>query len=117
VAWDLEVTDEFEQWWQVLPEEEQISVDAVLRLLEIYGSALDHPYSREVEGARHVRCLRVPHASRSMNVLYFCFPWRSHLLLLSGASTDACEHPDAAQLDRAQHTLTAYLGRCERQAS
>ena len=37
MAWEVEYTDEFEQWWNTLSEEEQISLDASVRLLEARG--------------------------------------------------------------------------------
>ena len=117
MAWDLEVTDEFEQWWMGLVEAEQVAIDAMVRLLESYGSALGPPYSVEVAAVPRLRQLRIGHERRVIDVLYFCYPWRSALVLLSGAIRDAVAHVDAGHVDRARHTLTAYLGRCERRAS
>jgi hypothetical protein len=37
MAWDVEYTDEFEQWWHSLTEKEQVVLDASVRLLEIFG--------------------------------------------------------------------------------
>jgi hypothetical protein len=34
MAWEVEYTDEFEEWWIGLDEEEQIDVDAAVGLLE-----------------------------------------------------------------------------------
>jgi hypothetical protein len=34
MAWEVEYTDEFEQWWNALSEKEQLSLDASVRLLE-----------------------------------------------------------------------------------
>jgi hypothetical protein len=33
MAWDIEYTDEFEEWWQSLTEEAQIDVDSIIGLL------------------------------------------------------------------------------------
>jgi len=38
VAWEVEFTDEFEQWWNNLSEEEQTAVAAKVRLLEEKGT-------------------------------------------------------------------------------
>jgi hypothetical protein len=117
VAWDLDVSDDFEQWWTDLHEEEQVAVDAMLRLLETFGSGLGPPYSRAVEGQPHLRELRIRHHRQDIDVLYFCYPWRSRVVLLSGAIRNAREPRDAAQREGAQNTLAAHLGVCERQAS
>ena len=45
MAWDVEYTDEFGKWWEVLSEEELISVDASVRLLEECGPALSFPHT------------------------------------------------------------------------
>jgi hypothetical protein len=37
MSWDVEYTDEFGEWWERLTEEEQISLDASVRLLEALG--------------------------------------------------------------------------------
>jgi hypothetical protein len=36
MSWTVEYTDEFEDWWIALTEEEQDSVDFVVGLLECY---------------------------------------------------------------------------------
>ena len=45
MPWDVEYTDEFELWWNRLSEEEQESVDASVRLLEVRGPELPFPHS------------------------------------------------------------------------
>lgn len=40
MSWEVEYTDEFEKWWLSLTEEEQISVDATVQLLEERGPQL-----------------------------------------------------------------------------
>src|SRR5690242_7428495 len=45
MAWEVEYTDGFEQWWNTLSEEEQISLDASVRLLEARGPYLGFPHS------------------------------------------------------------------------
>jgi hypothetical protein len=61
VAWAVEFTDEFEDWWNNLGEPEQIKVDATIRMLEEYGPDLPYPMSSGVSGSRHshMRELRV----------------------------------------------------------
>ncbi len=40
MAWDVEYTDEFENWWNELSEDEQESVTAYVGLLEERGPQL-----------------------------------------------------------------------------
>ncbi len=40
MAWQVEYTKAFETWWNGLTEEEQIELDAKVRLLEQHGPVL-----------------------------------------------------------------------------
>ncbi len=89
MAWDVEYTDEFENWWESLTEAEQESVAATVGLLEIEGPHLPFPYSSGVEGSRHghMRELRIQHAGRPYRVLYAFDPRRCAVLLIGGDKT------------------------------
>jgi hypothetical protein len=89
VSWPIEYTDQFEAWWNALNENEQVSVDASVRLLEEYGPALPYPHSSAVRSSRHgvMRELRVQHAGRPFRVLYAFDPRRAAVLLLGGDKT------------------------------
>ncbi len=43
LVWDVEVTDQFEQWWDTLSVEEQESIEAAVELLEQRGPGLGRP--------------------------------------------------------------------------
>jgi len=89
VAWDVEFTDEFGEWWESLSEEEQESVRAAVLLLRQRGPALPFPHSTKVVTSRHgvMRELRVQHAGRPYRVLYAFDPRRCAILLLGGDKT------------------------------
>ncbi|HSW01060.1 MAG TPA: type II toxin-antitoxin system RelE/ParE family toxin [Sedimentisphaerales bacterium] len=89
MAWDVEYTDEFEDWWEYLTEAEQESVAATVGLLEIEGPRLPFPYSSGVEGSRHGHMweLRIQHAGRPYRVLYAFDPRRCAILLIGGDKT------------------------------
>jgi hypothetical protein len=89
MTWNVEYTDEFEQWWQDLTEPEQESVAATVGLLEIEGPRLPFPYSSGVQASKHghVRELRVQHAGRPYRVLYAFDPRRCAILLIGGDKT------------------------------
>ena len=89
MAWEVEYTDEFGDWWAGLQEDEQESVAAYIELLETRGPQLQYPYSSAVKGSRHghLRELRVQHAGRPYRVLYAFDPRRIAVLLLGGGKT------------------------------
>jgi hypothetical protein len=89
MQWEVEYTDEFEEWWDSLSEEEQISVDASVRLLEQMGPTLGHPHSSKINGSRHahMRELRTQHDGRPFRTLYAFDPRRTAILLIGGDKT------------------------------
>ena len=84
MAWSVEATDEFESWWQSLDDEAQVSVSAVVALLEELGPDLPFPYSSAIRGSRHggLRELRIQHRGRPIRILYCFDPGRVAVLLL-----------------------------------
>lgn len=89
MAWDIEFTDEFGEWWEDLTEAAQIDVDTVVGLLEECGPNLPFPYSSGVSGSKHshMRELRIQHQGRPLRVLYAFDPNRTAILLLGGDKT------------------------------
>ncbi len=78
MSWEVEYTDEFEEWWTDLDAEEQVSVEAVVEVLAEMGPSLPFPYSSDVKSSRHgnMRELRVQHRGRPYRVLYAFDPRR-----------------------------------------
>lgn len=86
MSWEVEFTNEFGAWWQTLDENEQESVAAIVRLLQVKGPALPFPHSTDIRGSRHgrLRELRIQHAGEPYRVLYAFDPRRVAILLLGG---------------------------------
>jgi hypothetical protein len=84
--WGIEYTDLFSKWWDTLDEEEKISVDASIQLLEHFGPQLRFPHSSNIEGSKinHMRELRIQHKGKPYRVLYAFDPRRTALLLIGG---------------------------------
>src|SRR5215210_3503275 len=88
VSWAVEVTVQFERWWDGLTEDERVSIDGMIRVLERRGPVLGAPYSTQATGSRYpLRQLRVPHPGREMCVLYISQEPRLTLVLLTGTTT------------------------------
>ncbi|BDB13361.1 type II toxin-antitoxin system RelE/ParE family toxin [Acidithiobacillus ferrooxidans] len=87
--WDVEYTDEFGEWWELLTTAEQESVRASVKLLGDLGPHLGFPHSSGVLGSRHgnMRELRVQHAGRPYRILFAFDPRRCAILLLGGDKT------------------------------
>ncbi len=89
MEWDIEYTDEFEEWWDGLTEGEQESVRASVKLLGDLGPQLPFPHSSGITSSQHgnMRELRIQHAGRPYRVLYAFDPRRCAILLIGGEKT------------------------------
>jgi hypothetical protein len=87
--WQVEFTDEFEAWWNMLDEDEQESIAASVELLESIGPSLPRPHSDTVKGSKHANMkeLRTQHKGRPLRTFYAFDPRRSAILLIGGDKT------------------------------
>jgi hypothetical protein len=116
VAWEVEFTDQFEEWWNGLEETEQIKIDAAVRMLEEYGPDLPLPLSSGVNGSRHSHMgeLRVQIHGKPYRVLYAFNPKRVAILLLGGDKTGD-EHWYEIHVPRADTLYDQHLRELKRQ--
>jgi hypothetical protein len=89
VAWQVVYTEEFEEWWNELDEEEQEEISAKVELLEEHGPILPRPHSDIIVSSRHsnMKELRGRVEQRELRVLYAFDPERTALLLIGGDKT------------------------------
>jgi hypothetical protein len=89
MSWDIEHTDEFAAWWQMLGEAEQEDIAAIVTLLENRGPQLPFPFSSGVESSRHshMRELRVQSGGEPVRIFYAFDPRRTAILLIGGNKT------------------------------
>jgi hypothetical protein len=89
VAWEVEYTDEFGDWWTELTEAQQDRIAATVRLLAARGPLLPFPYSSGVVGSRHehMRELRVQSRGNPLRIFYAFDPRRTAVLLIGGDKT------------------------------
>lgn len=88
-TWEVEFTNEFENWWNQITEAEQESIEASVELLEDHGPNLRHPHSSGIESSKHqhMRELRTQHEGRPYRTLYAFDPRRTAILLIGGDKT------------------------------
>jgi len=89
LAWEVEFTDEFEEWWDTLSEAEQGKVDARVGLLIERGPNLGFPFSSQVKTSRfpEMRELRAQAGGDPLRILYAFDPRRTAILLVAGDKT------------------------------
>ena len=89
MAWEVEFTDEFGQWWASLSEGQQDDVAYSVSLLSELGPTLGFPHSSKVTTSRHagMRELRTQSGGRPLRTLYIFDPSRTAILLIGGDKT------------------------------
>ena len=88
-TWEVEFTNEFEQWWETLDQTEQDSIDVTVNLLEDLGPKLSFPHSSGISRSKHshMRELRIQHQGKPYRILYAFDPRRHAVLLIGGNKT------------------------------
>jgi hypothetical protein len=89
MAYEVEVTDEWLEWFDGLTMEEQDELASVIGLLERSGPHLPFPYTSKIATTRHshMRELRVQAKGRPFRTLYAFDPRRIAILLIGGDKT------------------------------
>ncbi len=89
MPWDVQVSDEFAEWYRSLDEEESESVDTSVDTLAAYGPILGRPDVDTLKGTRYpnLKELRVQHQGRPLRILFAFDPRRCAYLMLGGDKT------------------------------
>lgn len=82
MAWEVEYTDEFEQWWNTLSENEQDHVTAKVRLLAMHGPSLGRPAVDTITNSRHPNMKEL--RAGTTRTLFAFDPRRTAILLIGG---------------------------------
>ncbi len=89
VRWEVEYTDQFEDWWNTLVEDEQESVVAAVEVLEEMGPALARPLVDAVHRSRHPNMKELRPPAGNIRILFAFDPRRAAILLIGGDKTGA----------------------------
>jgi len=86
MAWEVEVSDEFVEWYDGLSKVEQKSVAVGVRMLERYGPELGRPYADTLNGSSfpNMKELRIQHQGLPYRILFAFDPRRKAYLILGG---------------------------------
>lgn len=87
--WEVEVTDQFRDWYEVLDGETQAPIDVAVERLEQMGPTLGRPTVGEVAGSQIHNLKELRPAGTSIRIL-FVFDPRRMAIFLVGA--DKAEH-------------------------
>jgi len=89
MAWEVEYTDSFFDWWDGLNAEEQLDVKAVVDVLAEKEPGFRRPRVGPIVTSRHANMkeLIIQHAGRPYRVLFAFDPRRTAILLIGGDKT------------------------------
>jgi hypothetical protein len=84
MSWEIEVTDEFRDWYEDLDQADQEKIRAGVSRLEQRGPALGRPLVGEVLGSRNHNLKELIPPASSIRVLFIFDPRRTAILLVGG---------------------------------
>ncbi|MBI3670762.1 MAG: type II toxin-antitoxin system RelE/ParE family toxin [Acidobacteria bacterium] len=86
MEWEVNYTDQFEDWWNTLDADEQESIDTKVILLQRVGPSLGRPHADVVHSSKHshMKELIIQHQSDPYRVFFAFDPHREGILLLGG---------------------------------
>ena len=84
MAWEVEYTDQFGEWWDNLAEKEQEAVTAAVNVLQRGGPSLGRPLVDTVKQSRHKNMKELIPPSSDIRVLFAFDPRRAAILLIGG---------------------------------
>lgn len=87
MPWEVEFTDEFEEWWETLTASEQEDVRVAVDALGELGPQLGRPFADTVKGSRHANMKELRPPEGNLRVLFAFDPRRMAILLIGGDKT------------------------------
>ena len=86
--WQVEYTDQFEQWWNQLSMQEQAAIDVTVEVLQERGPGLGRPFVDTVKGSRHANMKELRPRGGFIRILFAFDPRRMGVLLVGGDKRD-----------------------------
>src|SRR6266480_3263371 len=117
MEWIVEIGDKFEPEFFDLPEDTQVEILALTRLLKQFGPQLGRPRVDTLNGSRHANMkeLRLDAADGVWRVAFAFDPRRKAILLVAGDKSGGSEKRFYRELMRkADERFDAHLARIER---
>jgi hypothetical protein len=109
--WDVEFTDQFEQWWERLRIEQQQAIAAAVGLLEQYGPALGRPLVDGIKDSRHANMKEL--RAGTIRVLFAFDRNRTAILLIGGDKSGRWRKFYAESIPLADDLLDEHVRRLE----
>lgn len=84
MPWEVEYTDEFEEWWDTLTADEQRTITTAVETLIVRGPALGRPWVDTIATSRHPNMKELRPRKGYIRILFAFDPHRTAILLIGG---------------------------------
>ena len=117
MPWEVEYTNEFEEFWDDLSEGQQEALRARISLLREQGPNLKRPYVGEILTSRHSPRMKelVCNEEGALRVLFLFDPRRTAILLLGGDKTGIWDKWYETAVPEADNLYDTYLEELKRE--
>lgn len=86
--WNVEFTDQFEDWWTSLGDDAQDAIAAAVDILQEFGPGCGRPMVDTIKGSRHSNMKELRPQYANIRVLFAFDPRRMAILLIGGDKTN-----------------------------
>ena len=107
--WEVEYTDEFEEWWTTLTVPEQTTIDDAVAALEELGPGLGRPWVDTVKTSRHPNMKELRPRGGHIRILFAFDPRRTAILLIGGDKAGRWQEWYAAMVPVADRLYDEHL--------
>jgi hypothetical protein len=87
MAWEVEYTDEFGQWWETLAASDQQAITTAVEQLIADGPAVTRPWVDIITASRHSNMKELRPRGGHIRILFAFDPRRTAILLIGGDKT------------------------------
>jgi hypothetical protein len=109
MAWEVEITDQFAEWYANLRLEDCERINAAVEQLEIRGPALGRLYADTLEGSRYCQMKELRPHGGFIRILFAFDPRRHAILLIGGDKSDQWETWSELMIPIADKLYAEYL--------
>lgn len=113
--WNIESTDQFNDWYLTLDDEEQDRVNAAVDLLEESGPSLGRPHADRVSQSNIHNMKELIPPGSNIRILFTFDPRRTGILLVGGDKTGRWEAWYDEMVPIAERLYAEYLSELERE--
>lgn len=115
MGWEVEVTDEFRDWYDGLDTADTRAVNAAIDAVANDGPGLGRPFVDTVKGSRIANLKELRPKRNNIRILFVFDPRRSAVLLIGGSKTNDWQGWYDRNIPVAERLYTAYLAELKKE--